>query len=193
MTGLENILNGIKNDAELSAEKIIKEAEEHAAEIIKNAEAEAEKILSNEEKKAKLEAENIISRAKSNAELNAKRIYLSKKQKLIFEIINAAKEKLASLSGEEYLNTLKKLIEKNANTKDAGEVLLSSADKAAFEKELAEILKEKNLKISEKTLPDGKKGCIIVYSGAQENCTFDEIFDANEEYISDKIQEHLFD
>jgi len=192
LTGLENILNGIKSDSEKIAADLIKEAEKKASDVIAEAKAEAEKILSAEEEKSKLLAENILNRAKSSAEVNAKRIYLSKKQELIEEVIKAAKEKLNALDGDEYLKVLKDIITKNVSNTD-GEIVLSKSDLEKVSGELGEFLKEKRLNISERVLPENKKGCILVYSNVEENCTFDELFDAYSESVSDKVQEFLFD
>ena len=191
MTGLENILKGIKGDADKAADALIKEAEDKASDIIKKAEAEAGQIIKSAEEKAKIDADNIINRAVSSAELNEKRVYLAEKQKLIKEVSEGAKKKLEALEGEEYFEVLSSIIKKNMR-EEKGEIIFSLKDKENLTEDFFAFLKKNNLTVSEDTLPAGKKGFIISYSNALENCTFDEIFDANSEIISDKAQSFLF-
>ena len=192
MTGIENILKGINKDSEKICDSIINDAKSKADEIIKEAKEKAKALLKNELENAEKNAENIISRGISRAELLSKRIFLSNKQELISEAIEKAKEKLFSLEGAEYQDILKKIIKKNATCAE-GEIIFSEADKKAFENDFLAFLKENNLILSEKSLPEKEKGFIIAYSNIEENCTFSEIFDADREAFSDKVQSFLFE
>ncbi len=192
MTGIENILKGINKDSEKICESIINNAKLKADEIIKEAKENAKALLEAELKNAEKNAENIISRGMSRAELLTKKIFLSNKQELIGEAIEKAKEKLLGLEGAEYQDVLKNILKKNA-TGAEGEIIFSEADKKSFKDDFVAFLKENNLTLSEKSLPENEKGFIIVYSNIEENCTFSEIFDANREAFSDKVQSFLFD
>ena len=192
MTGIENILKGINTDSEKICESIIRDAKTKADEIIKEAEKSAKAHLVSEKEKAQENAENIISRGMSRAELLSKKIFLSNKQELIGEAIENAKAKLLSLDGAEYQDVLKNIIKKNLQNAE-GEIIFSETDKKSLKDDFLAFLKENNLTLSEKNLPEKEKGFIISYSNTEENCTFSEIFDANREAFSDKVQSLLFD
>lgn len=192
MTGIENILKGINKDSEKICESIINDAKLKADEIIKEAKENAKAHLETELENAEKNAENIISRGMSRAELLSKRIFLSNKQELIGEAIEKAKEKLLSLEGAEYQDVLKNIIKKNLQNAE-GEIIFSEADKKAFKDDFLSFLKENNLTLSEKSLSEKEKGFIIAYSNTEENCTFSEIFDADREAFSDKVQSFLFE
>lgn len=191
MTGLDNILKEIKQDSDAQVKKIIADAEAEAEKIMSEARSEGEKIAEKIKAEAEKKAEVIKSRGASAAELSAKRAVLKKKQEIISKYINAAREKLEALEGEEYFEVLKGIIEKNAGGK-SGEIVLSKADKKNVSAEFEAFLKEKGLKISAAEL-DGKKGCIIDYGSIEENCTFDAMFDSLSEELSDKTMAMLFE
>ncbi len=192
MSGIENILKGINKDSEKICDSIIADAKLKADEIIKEAKQNAKAFLEAEKEKTEKNAKNIISRGISRAELLSKRIFLSSKQELIGEAIENAKAKLLSLEGAEYLDILKNIIKKNS-TGAEGEIIFSEADKNSIKEDFLAFLKENNLSLSEKSLPEKEKGFIIAYSNTEENCTFNEIFEADREAISDKVQSFLFD
>ena len=192
MTGLENILSGIKKDSDLAAESIINAAEEKASLLKKEAEEEVEKIMKAEAEKAEADAEEIIKRAKSSGELNTKKVFLAEKQRLIAEVIALAKKKLEGLEGKAYFDVLEKIISKNLRNEN-GEIVLTKADSKNMTDEFEKFLGKSDLKVSENYLSDGEKGCIIIYSNSNENCTFDELFEAYSESVSDMAQSFLFD
>lgn len=192
MSGIENILKGINKDSEKICDSIIADAKLKADEIINEAKQNAKAFLEAEKETAEKNAENIISRGISRAELLSKRIFLSNKQELISEAIENAKAKLLSLEGAEYLDILKNIIKKNS-TGAEGEIIFSEADKKSFKDDFLAFLKENKLSLSEKSLPEKEKGFIIAYSNTEENCTFNEIFEADREAFSDKVQSFLFD
>lgn len=192
MAGLDNILKEIKSDSENQAKKILDDAVAQESRILSEATEKGEKIASDIIKEAEKKAEIIVSRGEAAAELSSKRAVLKKKQELIREYINAAKERLESLEGEEYFKALKCIIEKNASAA-GGEVVLSKADKAAVSSGFEAFLKEKGLKLSENELSGGSKGCIIDYGSIEENCTFETIFAVMAEELSDKTMKLLFE
>ena len=191
MTGLDNILKEIKSESDVLVKNIISDAEKKAEEILKEAKEKGEVLAAEIKKAAEKKAEVIISRGKASAELSEKRAVLKKKQAIITEYINAAKERLEALEGKEYFEVLKRIIEKNASGAE-GEIILSKADKNAVDSDFEKFIKEKNLKISDSELA-GSRGVIIDYGNIEENCTFDAMFDSLSEELSDETMALLFE
>ena len=140
MTGLDNILKEIKSESDVLVKNIISDAEKKAEEILKEAKEKGEVLAAEIKKAAEKKAEVIISRGKASAELSEKRAVLKKKQAIITEYINAAKERLEALEGKEYFEVLKRIIEKNASGAE-GEIILSKADKNAVDSDFKKNLK----------------------------------------------------
>jgi len=110
-TEIKKIISKIKEDAEREAEKIKEKARKKEEEILKKAEAEAksksDEILNQGKKEAELEKQRILA----NAKLQAKKIKLDVKEKIIEKSFSLAEEKLKELvSSEEYEKILKDLI-----------------------------------------------------------------------------------
>lgn len=192
MSGLDNILNGIKADSDDVICEMINGADERAEAIISEAKEAAEQILKQEEQKALSEAEAVIKRAKSGAEMNAKKFLMSEKRRLVYETLELVRKKLNSLSGEGYFKALKSIIEKNKR-EEQGEVILTKSDCENMPESFKLFLENAGLSVSEKYLSADRKGCIMIYSNADENCTFDGLLEANYEELSDKAQKLLFD
>lgn len=191
MTGLDNILKEIKKDTDIAVKKILDDATAEADRIIKDAEEKGERLALDIKREAEKKAEAIINRSIAAAEISGKRLVLKKKQELIREYINAAKEKLEAMEGKEYFLALKRIIEKNASGKP-GEIVLSKADKESMDADFEAFLREKELKISSRELT-GSRGVTIDYGSIEENCTFDAMFDSLSEELLDKTMSVLFD
>ena len=191
MTGLENILSGIKEESDLKISKILSDAQKASEEISDFFKKEAEKSYERILKDAEALSKDIVKRAESKADLEAKKIILNKKREIIDSVIADAKESLKNKGDEEYFDILSKIIDKNAH-KDEGEIILSSSDKERMSDEFKAFLKNKNLKVSEKS-KEGIKGCILVYGEIEENLSFDAIFESMYEGISDKACQLMFE
>lgn len=111
----EKILERIKKDSEKEIKQILKEAEKQATLIIedakKEAKHEAEKILSD----GKQQAENISKIITSKANQDMQREIMNAREKIIDECFIKAHHELSTLSGTQYKNLVKKLIENGCN------------------------------------------------------------------------------
>ena len=122
MTGLDKIINEIKEESDQTTADILKNGRDKASEITAAAEKEtaaAEKEITD---KAEATVKQIRQRAADGADLIKKRAVLAAKQEIISETLEAAKQKLYQLSDSDYADFLKKLIVKNA---DAGEGVIA--------------------------------------------------------------------
>lgn len=134
---IKKIISKIKEDAEREAEKIKEEARKKEEEILKKAEAEAksksDEILNQGKKEAELEKQRILA----NAKLQAKKIKLDVKEKIIEKSFSLAEEKLKEVvSSEEYEKILKDLIREAISTlgREDLEVLCRKEDEKVVKK-----------------------------------------------------------
>ena len=190
MTGLENIIKHIEDDAKNNATEMINAAKDEAKKRIDDANAEGKRIIDEFKEVAEKKAKETILRATSASELELKKSVLIKKQEIINELIRDAKKELEDQNTEDYFDFLGKLVSAYAQDKE-GHILLSEKDKNNITKSFKKILKEHNLEIIDKSMENS--GFILIYGSIEINCTFDAIFDAYNEEFLDLLNTFLFE
>ena len=185
MTGLDKILMEIKKDSDGRVNETLSNAKAEEKRIMEEAQAESKRQSEEIIEKAKKDAETVRERAMSSVEIKAGRLVLSKKQEIINDLILKAKEFIGEMNADEYSEFMIKAIQKYSH-KEEGEVKFSDHDKAFANAKVYDVIKEKNLKVSEESV-DAKIGFILDYGDIEENCTLDAIFDGNIEVLSDKV------
>lgn len=190
MTGLENIIKNIEEDAKNNAKEIIDAANCEAKKIIDEANFKSDKILKEFQELAEKKVKETIARATSASELEMKKAILLKKQAIINELICDAKKELENQNTEDYFDFLEKLVAAYAQDKE-GFIVLSEKDREGMTKSFKAALKEHKLDVSENCI----KGCgfILIYGSVEVNCTFDAIFDAYNEEFLDLLNTFLFE
>ena len=165
--GLSEIIKRIDGDSKEIANDILSEAERKVDEIINTAKNEAEKrkkeILEGGEKQATLKKQRIIA----DARLRARKIKWDVKEKLVIEVLNKAREKIAEVrkdgySGRSYAEILRGLIKEGAISAGGGDMqiilteydskCLTKKDLDALAKELKSNIGECKFELSETTL-----------------------------------------
>lgn len=196
MSGLDKIIGHIKDEAEQEVKSVLEAAKAEAEMQKRETEAKTAAECDRIAKKSEAEVRGILERGESSAELRKKQILLRKKQELINETIERAKESLAGLDEKAYFDALRKLFEKNVlgregeisfNQKDLGRLPAGLMDEF---KKLAEA-KGGSLALSEKPA-DIDGGFILNYGGVEENCSFAALIDGSMELLQDKVQKVLF-
>lgn len=198
MTGLEKMIKVIEADAQANADKILAEAREESDRIISEAKEEAKQCAAKIAEKPASEIKVIMDRAESGARLVKRQMILDAKQKIINDIIQKAKRKLAGLSDKEYFDMILQMVRKYAYSQ-AGVIKFSKADldrlPKDFEKSLELVLKDKenaSLTVSDESVKlDG--GFILVYGDIEENCSFDALFSDAKDELQDKLNAFLFE
>lgn len=141
MNGIENIIARIEEDANNEVNRILKDARKTADEISAKyaslAEKETEAIL----EKGKKSADDRTVRLQGVAGLDARKMLLRTKQEMIALAFRTAEEKLKSLEGEDYVETLAKLGAAAAQTGNE-EVILSSDDREKYGKDVVSRINE---------------------------------------------------
>ncbi len=197
MTGLDKILNAIEAEAKQSAQTVIKQAELEAQQLLAAAKAEADSKCADIASKSEIDVKAVLSRAESAAALQEKKLLLDAKQQMINNIITEARNSLAGLPEQSYVDVILKMVKKYAHNKP-GRIVFSTEDKKRLPSDFDNRLKEAlagidgaSLTISEETTKiDG--GFLLLYGDIEENCSFDALFAAAKEELQDKINAFLY-
>ena len=141
-SGTDKIVSSIMSEAQEKADVIIQDANAEVSAITekaqKTAEAEKMKILDNGKKQSDMRYQQIISEAK----MNARRAKVGAKEEVIEAAFNQATGELkviASEGGEEYKNSLGKMIKEAADEigRDNLIIHLNEADTEKFKQDLS--------------------------------------------------------
>ncbi len=190
MTGLENIIGQIKNEAEANAAERLRRAEAEVKSRIDAANAEGVRMAREAEAEANRRAEAYTARMAAADSLEFSRRVLLRKQEIIREALENAKAELVNTDTGGYFEFLTALLEIYRQEPD-GEIILAKPDAESMTEDFAAVLKKYGLIVSARTL-DVRGGFILVYGSIEVNCTFDALFDAYGEELSDMLNSFLF-
>lgn len=155
-SGADKIVSSIISDAQSKADVIIQEAEREAALIVEEGQKEAalekENILENAKKQSAMKYQQLISEAK----MNSRRAELEAREEIIENAFKRAEEelkKMASIDDEQYIESLKKIIEEASIEIGGGDLVLSlkEDDVAKIKDEIPSIEKDIESKTGAKT------------------------------------------
>ncbi len=191
MTGLEKIIEHIRQDSIDESDKIIAEAKAEVAAIMAESKEECDKLAMSLNEASTSEINLTRHRGESAAALAKRKLLLQAKQQLINDVLEDAKAHLLKLSDKEYFDIILKMIKKySLNSK--GEIILSAADLKRLPTGFNDSLEGTNLTLSNETR-DIDGGFVLLYGDIEENCSFDAIISAEKEVLQDKIGSLLFD
>lgn len=193
MTGLDNIISEITEDAKKRADEIIENAKKQSDSIIAEAEKKAKAISLESEKETEEKCKFIAERNKSAYELDKSKRLLCEKQRIISEIIEKTLTKLVNLPDNEYFELILKLI-KDHQTGETGEIAFNEKDKARLPKDFLDKVNatsNNKLKISDKTRKIDS-GFVLIYNGVEENCSFKAMQISRDEELRDTVAQMLF-
>ena len=129
MNGIEKITARIETDMKAEIEAILKEGEAKAAQIKAEYEAKAKAEAAAAAEAGIAAAARQKERLESSAKMDAKKELLAAKQECLDEAFAAAQKKLLTLSEDEYVELLAKMVVRSAKT-GREELIFSAADKA---------------------------------------------------------------
>ena len=196
MGGLDKIIGHISRDAENEVKSVLDAAKAQAESIVNDAKEKTAEECDRINKKAATEVQSILDRGRSSAELKTKQILLTGRQELISETINMVRDRLNSLSDEEYAEFITGLFAKHVPNKDAV-LKLNAADMKRIPKEVLDGFVKKAEEAGAKLTVSGeaagiKNGFVLDFGEIEENCTFDALIDQNIEELQDKVKSLLF-
>ncbi len=195
MTGIEKIVEKIRQESLEKCNAIIAEAKDNGNEIVlaskMKAAKEAEIIIEN----GKKEAARKEASAKSAAETISKTRYLEVKNAIVNDIIAAAYERIENLEPAQYFELLLALCEKNVESGE-GVMYLSKRDLERvpenFEESVNSLVYEKGaVRLSKKPM-EIENGFVLVYGDMEVNCTLRAIFDEKHDLLRDALCKELF-
>ena len=150
MNGIEKITARIETDMKAEVEAILKDAEAKAAEIRADYEAQAKAQAEAAAAAGREAAERQKERLESAAKMDAKKELLAAKQACLDEAFETARKKLLSLSEDEYVELLAKLVVKAAKT-GREELIFNARDK---ERVGAKVVSKANALLAEAVAPE---------------------------------------
>lgn len=196
MAGLNRIVDGILADAEAEAAGITKAAEEEAGKLIEKTRGECAAEVDALKKKADENAAKHKKRIAAAAEARTRLIILKQKQQILEQMLQNSYNALGAMPREDYEKLLKKLFEKNVHSGECT-VYFSQTDLERLSKEflteLEKCAEEKNCTMTVSQQARGiSGGFILAYGGVEENCSFEALYEANKNVLSDRAAEVLF-
>ncbi len=193
LSGLDRIIQDIKAQADANIDEILTAAKEKADAVIAAAQKDADKTVEEAKAKAERESDQVVERAHSSAQLKQQKMILEKKQELIEQVMNKAKEAILGLSDSDYFAMIKKVVSR-FNLPEAGVIRFAKKDldrlPAGFEAVLKEAVGADVTIAEEPADIDG--GFVLGYGGIEENCSVDAMFRSEREGLQDCISGILF-
>ena len=119
MTGLENIIKGIEDEARLLADEILKKARKEADEITSKAKQVAMDEVLTISDQSKKQIRFMNERNKSFSELKRKQIILQSKNDIINSVVKNAKSEILNMNDDNYFSFILKLVNKFLSPKSA--------------------------------------------------------------------------
>lgn len=195
---IKDINEKIISDAKIQADKIIAQAEDKANNIIKKGKKEADNIKNQILYRYNQEASLKKSKILTEAHLEAKKIILSEKQKIIEDVFNKASESILKLDDKDYRNIIKKMILDNIETGDET-IFIDHSDRKkiseSFVEDINRELKSKGkkgkLKLSTSYLPI-KGGVVIGFGKIRKNISLEFLLKKIREELEIQISKDLF-
>ena len=219
MTGLEKVTGKIIADAEADARVILERAEAECeaikAKYAAATEAEVEKLTDECDR----ECQALIIRARSSAAMAKRNAVLEARAKLIDDAYAAAEKQIRSMSGEQYLDLLQKMLRSALKSQLEGEeesmrlygedispavyeVVLNSRDRETYGEKLLEAYRAgygarlspvvlQRLRLAPDTAPiDG--GLVLRCGPVETNCSLSMLMTANRRETEARVSRILF-
>lgn len=219
MTGLEKVTGKILADAEADAKEILDKAEAECAAIRERYEASAEAELEALREQSDRECQALIIRARSSAAMAKRNAILAARAKLIDEAYAHAEKQIKSMSAEQYLDMLQKMLRSALKRQlegeeeslrlygediapEAYEVLLNARDRDAYGEKLMTAFRGGfgarlpasalvKLRLSSDTAPiDG--GLILRCGPVETNCSLAMLMAENRRETEARVSRILF-
>lgn len=168
----EAIVEKIISDAHLKADSIVAEANAKADEIISAAAEECKEYMYSFKSETDKMIFDVDARSKTVAELDARKLTLAAKTKVLDVVYERTLENLRSLDKEAYSALVFGMLE---NAKDGDVVTISEREKDIVTKEsLAEFAKKKGIKLTlAEQFGDFDGGIVLGENGVDKNFTLE--------------------
>ena len=168
----EAIVEKIISDGQKKSDAILQEAREKADEILAEAAGECKTYYDQSVYDTGKLVDDILSRGKTVAELDAKKLQLGAKAKILNAVFDSALEKLRSLDKKAYKGLLLSMLK---NAEDGDEVIISAREKDILTaQDVNEYAEKRGIKLSlAKEFGDFDGGLMLRGKGIDKNFTFE--------------------
>lgn len=195
MTGLDKILEDIRQQSSDAVSKTVGDARSQAEAIRQDAEAQAEKVRLAYQQETDKKLKDSRERLASTAQLRQRQSFLSAKQKIISGILQESLAAAENLPPEQYFAAVTRMAAHTAH-RGTGVICLNRKDldrlPEGFEKQLNDALPDgSSLSVSHEAAAIDS-GFLLQYSGIEEDCSFRSVLSARKEELQDKVRKILF-
>jgi len=219
MTGLEKVIGKIIADAEADARVILDKAQAECEAVKAKYAAETEAEIEKLTDECDRECQALIIRARSSAAMAKRNAVLEARAKLIDDAYAAAEKQIRSMSGEQYLDLLQKMLRSALKSQLEGEeesmrlygedispavyeVVLNSRDRETYGENLLEAYRAgygarlspvvlQRLRLAPDTAPiDG--GLVLRCGPVETNCSLSMLMAANRRETEARVSRILF-
>lgn len=168
----EAIIEKILSDAEIRANSFIEEQTAKADEILADAAEQCKSYYYTFKAETDKMVAELQSRAKTVAELDARKLMLASKTKMLDSVFERAVEKLAKLDKEQCKKLLLAMLVSSA---EDGDVITLGKAQAAFisEDDVAAVAKQKGINLSLSSEQGDFDGMMLSNNGVDKNLTFE--------------------
>lgn len=187
----EAIVEKILSDAQLKADAVIGDANQKAADILASTEEDCKKYIKESETQIKKMNLDIAARSKTVAELDAKKVELGTKTKILDKVFARALEKIRELDKKKYKALLLGMLEE---AEDGDVITISKREKDILTKDdVKEIADKKGIKLSlAKDFGDFDGGMILTGKGVDKNFTFEVEVSILREELETQVAKEIF-
>lgn len=196
---LDDILRKIKADAQAEAEAVLRAAHAERERVLTEARERARAVAEQIRSPGKVRAEDARRKELAMAGLEARRIVLEAKQRILDGAFEAALERLSSLPDEQYRELLAGLVAQGAQT-GAEEIIVSPEDRARLGEDFPELAGRRleagglpgKLRYASRTRPL-RGGLILASEDVDINMSFERTMATLRGSIEPEIARLLFD
>lgn len=190
MTGLEKILDQIKQEAQTASEEKLAEAREEAKKLLADAKKNRESSYAAAIEAIDADVQQLLLRGQSAASLQERKMLLEAKQQMIQEVFENVVDTMLQLPQEEYFKLLLRMVDRYA-LQEKGCIHLSQQDLDRMPDSFTRELDVRQITIAEKPA-QLSGGFILSYGEIEENCSFDALLAENREKLQDQIVQLIF-
>jgi V/A-type H+-transporting ATPase subunit E len=196
MSGLDNIVKEIRNQAEEEAKEILQKAQQYCDSYMEDTRKAVDKEIAAFNKKAENERKLHEEKTRSGAEFLERNAILKAKQDCISDCIVKAMDKIEALPDDEYFALMEKILRANVQQGN-GTICFGSKDYGRlsqnFKDVIGEVAKQNDGTLTiEKATAEIGSGFILKYGEIEENCTLKALFETNADAFRDIANKKLF-
>lgn len=190
MTGLEQIVDQIKQEAMTASNEKLEATKLEAKQIIENTKKDIESSTVQFQQQVEQERKQLELRGNSAAQLQKRKRLLQAKQEMIQQIFDDSIETMLHMNEKDYFSLLLRMVDRYA-LNEPGTIQMSEQDIERMPESFHEELTKRNIIISDQSAKVNG-GFLLNYGDIEENCSFEALIAVNREKLQDQIVAMIF-